>query len=636
MCNIYQKRHRHMNRQEEEGRLFSGFPPVTTTEWEEQIRADLKGADYEKRLVWKTDDGLSVRPYYRAEDLEGIAFLNTLPGQPPFVRGTNGTGNKWEIRQEIRVDDKGLANRLAMEAVERGADAIGFRAKEIATMEDLSDLIRYIELEKTAVHFSAAREYPYVAELFIRIMKLRGANPALAKGSLAFDPFSYYLLNGDFYNSLSDNLSEAKYLIATLGRELPAFRMIHVSANLFHNAGAGVVQELGYALASGNEYLSRLTGEGLSVDEVAPNIHFTFALGSDYFMEIAKLRAARLLWSAIVDAYMPEKSRSAAMYIHGTTSLWNKTLYDPYVNMLRTTTETMSGALGGCNSISVNPFDQVYRQPDTFSMRMARNTQIILKEESYLDRVADPAAGSYYIEKLTDSIASAAWDLFRKVEREGGFLEAVRTGALRADIEATAAVKSGKIAKRSTFLLGTNQYPNGQEQMLDQIRIDAIRRYPGLTLYRGAETWENLRLATERYVKSGHQRPGVFLFNIGNVTMRKARAGFASNFFGCAGYSITDNDGFSTVTEGVEAALASGARIVVICSSDEEYATLGTEITQMLKSAGDPPLVVVAGNPTEAVDQLTEAGVDEFIHLRTNALAALRNFHARLGVVSVK
>jgi methylmalonyl-CoA mutase len=633
---IHQKRHRLMNTKEEGGQLFSGFPPVTTSEWEEQIRLDLKGADYEKKLVWKTDDGLSVRPYYRAEDIEGITFLDSLPGQPPFVRGTTDTGNKWEIRQEIRVDDKGLANRLAIEAIERGAGAIGFRVKEIESMEDLSDLIRYIELEKTAVHFSAAREYPYVAELFIRIMRLRGANPALVKGSLAFDPFSYYLLHGDFYNSLSDNLNEAKYLITTLGRELPAFRMIHVSANLFHNAGAGVVQELGYALASGNEYLSRLTGAGLAVDDVASRMHFTFALGSDYFMEIAKLRAARLLWSAIVDAYGPEKSGSAAMYIHGTTSLWNKTVFDPYVNMLRATTETMSGALGGCNSISVNPFDQVFRHPDTFSMRMARNTQIILKEESYLDRVADPAAGSYYIEKLTDSIASAAWDLFRKVEREGGFLEVVQSGALRADIESTAAAKSEKIARRSTFILGTNQYPNSQEQMLDKLTTDPIRRYPGLTLYRGAESWENLRLATERYVKGGHPRPGVFLLNIGNVTMRKARASFASNFFGCAGYSIIDNNGFSTAGEGVEAALASGARIVVLCSSDEEYATLGAGITKMLKHSDDSPLVVVAGNPSEAVDALTEAGVDAFIHLRTNALEALRNFHTRLGVVSVK
>lgn len=624
-----------MKTKDENERLFSEFPPVSTEAWEQQIQSDLKGADYDKRLVWKTDDGLRVKPYYREEDLEGMEYLSSVPGEYPYVRGMSVQSNDWEVRQEIRLDAIELANRLAVEAIERGAEAVGFRAKEVETMEDLSDMLRYIELEKTAVHFTAAREYSYIAELFIRIMKLRGANPELVKGSLAFDPFSYFMLYGDFYNSLDDNMNEARYLLTTMGAELPAFRMIHVSGNLFHNAGASVVQELAYSLASGNEYLSKLSDKGLSVEETASRMHFTFALGSNYFLEIAKLRAARLLWATITDEYKPSNRDAATMYIHGTTSLYNKSLYDPYVNMLRGTTETMSGAIGGANSISVNPFDQVFRSPDSFSMRMARNTQIILKEESYLNRIADPAAGSYYIEKLTDSVACAAWDLFRKIEKDGGFLEVVKSGALRADIEATAAEKSEKVARRSTVILGTNQYPNSQEQMLEQFNADAIKRYPGLTMYRAAETWEGLRLATERHVKAGQTRPGVFLLNIGNVAMRKARAGFASNFFGCAGYEIFDNNGFESVEDGVAAAQQSGAQIVVVCSSDEEYGTIGADIVTRLKGIENPPLVVIAGNPTEAVEQLSNAGVDEFIHVRTHALAALRKFHHLLGVTSV-
>lgn len=621
-----------MNINDERRRLFGEFPPISTEAWESQIQADLKGADYEKRLVWKTDEGLSVRPYYRAENIEALHHINSLPGEFPYVRGKKPAGNDWQIRQDIHTDNIGMANTLALEAIERGAKGVGFRAKEIFTVEDLSDLIRYIELEKTAVHFIKANEYPFITESFIRIMKLRTARPEFVHGSLGFDPFSYYLLHGDFYNSLTDNLNEAKYLLTGIRRELPNFRMITVSGDLFHNAGAGVVQELAYALASGNEYLAKLTESGLTVDEIAPAIQFTFSIGSDYFLEIAKFRAARMLWANIVNAYQPKEVQSTAMYIHGTTSLWNKTVYDPYVNLLRGTTEAMSGIIGGCDSLSVQPFDLVYRQPDNFSMHIARNTQIILKEESYFDKIGDPAAGSYYIEQLTDSVAAAAWELFLNTEEAGGFLAVAGNGTLKAALEKMGKTRNERIAIRSRFILGTNQYPNSSEIMLDKVEHEPMKEYPGLKLYRASSAYEDMRLTTERYVQSGNQRPSVFLLNIGNLTMRKARAGFALNFFGCAGFEIIDNNGFDTVAEGVATALSSKAPIVVICSSDDEYATLGVECTQELKASAVQPVVIVAGNPTEAIDQLKTAGVDEFIHLRTNALEFLKQIQVRLGI----
>jgi len=621
-----------MNSTEETRRLFEEFPPVTTAAWEAQIASDLKGADYEKKLVWRTDDGLKVRPYYRAENLDALKHTAALPGEFPYVRGVASKDNNWQIRQDIHTDDLGMANTLALEAIERGANGIGFRAKEILSVEALSDLIRYIELEKTAVHFIAANEYPFITESFIRIMQLRTARANLVHGSLGFDPFSYYLLHGDFYNSLNDNLNEAKYLLTGIRRELPNFKMINVSGDLFHNAGAGVVQELAYALSSGNEYLAKLTETGLSVDEIAPAMQFTFAIGSDYFLEIAKFRAARLLWATIVNAYQPKEQSSAAMHIHATTSLWNKTVYDPYVNLLRGTTEAMSGILGGCDSLSVQPFDLVYRQPDRFSMRIARNTQIILKEESYFDKVADPAAGSYYIEQLTDSIAGAAWDLFRKTEEEGGFLAVAGNGTLRNHLETMARIRNERIALRTKFILGTNQYPNNLELMQDKVEHEVMKQYPGLTLYRASGAYENMRLATEKFVQAGQPRPGVFLLNLGNLTMRKARAGFALNFFGCAGFEVFDNNGFDDVATGVAAAITSGASVVVICSSDEEYGTLGTAAALALKSSPNPPVIVIAGNPTEHAEQLNQAGVDEFIHIRTNALETLTQMQVRLGI----
>ncbi len=622
-----------MNVKETDKKLFPEFPPIPTVTWEKQIQADLKGADYEKKLIWKTQDGLKIRPYYRAEDLEHLTYLHAHPGEFPFVRGTRSDDNHWEIRQDIETDDLRLANTIAVEAVERGAEGIGLNVKEIRSEKELGIILNNIDTRKISLHFKKAREYPFISELFIRMMKQRGIDAQDLKGSLGFDPFSYYLLHGSWYNSLEDNLNEAVYLVNLMASSLPGFRTIHVSGNIFEHAGATIAQELAYTLASGHEYLYRLTQKGLSVDQVAGNIHFTFAVGSNYFLEIAKIRAARLLWANIVAEYTPTHPVSAAMHIHGTTALWNKTVYDPYVNMLRVTTEAMAAAMAGCNSISVHPFDIAYSIPDRFSSRIARNTQIILKEESYLDKIVDPAAGSYYIENLTDILASAAWELFLQVEAEGGFLKAAESGYLRTKIEGAASQRLLEIGRRSSIILGTNQYPNGNETMLDKITGPVMKEYPGLKLCRGAMPFEALRLATERHVTAGNRRPLVFLFNTGNLAMRKARAAFSVNFFGCSGYEIIDPPGFAMVDEGVKAAAQSGADLVVICSSDEEYATLGTEAAEKLKKDNPNRPVIIAGNPVDLVEKLKEAGVDDFIHIRTNVIESLQQFSKRLGIV---
>ncbi|HRZ41169.1 MAG TPA: methylmalonyl-CoA mutase family protein [Bacteroidales bacterium] len=613
--------------------LFAEFPPVATGQWEEQILKDLKGADYEKKLVFSTPEGLKVQPYYRAEHLEGLPFTDTVPGAFPYVRGNHAEGNRWEIRQDIQTDNVQLANTIAVEAVERGAEGIGFNAKAVYSNDDLAQLLKYIELDKTAVHLTAANEFSFVMEQLTGLANRRGNDLLSLRGTLGFDPFSYCLLYGDYYNSLDDNLDEASYLLLKLRSQIPGFRMIHVRGDLFHNAGGTSVQEIAFALASGNEYLSQLTGRGLKIDEVARAMHFTFALGSNYFMEIAKIRAARMLWAAIVRQYHPVSEDSCSMYVHGTTSLWNKTLYDPWVNILRSTTEAMSGAIAGCDTISVTPFDIAYRQWNDFSSRIARNTQIVLREESYLDKVADPAAGSYYIENLTWSMAEAAWELFKKIEGEGGYLAWMEGEKIRKALEESAARKDADIARRSSVILGTNQYPNHSENMLEVMGEAVWKEYPGLRLYRRSMGYENLRLATEKFVAAGSPRPRVFLLTFGNLAMLKARAAFAMNFFGCSGFEVVDQTGFSTPEEGVQAALASGAGIVVLCSSDEEYAGFGAQAATLLKQANPAPITVVAGNPVDQIPQLTAAGVDEFIHVRTNVLESLSQFSKKLGIL---
>lgn len=637
-------------------KLFGTFPPVTTAEWEERITADLKGADYQKKLVWKTAEGFDVKPYYRAEDTQGIKTLDALPGEYPYVRGIKTNSNNWEIRQDIETDDETQANLLAIDAVKRGATGIGLVAADLESEQDVADLIKGINPEEVAIHFGAAPSYPALFGHVASFAKTKKIAVAKMKGSFDFDPISYLLLNGDFWKSEKNDMGQVATMVKLGAAQLPAMKVINVNGHYFNSAGATIAQELGLSLASGAEYLTWATSAGIAVDDAAQRMMFSFGVGSNYFMEIARLRAARLLWAKIVEQFKPSSSLSMQMYIHCNTSAWNKTLYDPYVNLLRSTTEAMSAVIGGTQSLSILPFDTFYKDPDEFSNRLARNQQIILKEEVYLDKVVDPSAGSYYIENLTQLIAEAAWKVFLQVEEKGGMLEAVKAGFVQQMVEASAAKRLDDIANRRLIQLGTNQYPNPGEEMLGQINFseedDALEEelyadeemeieedeeeeptpYKKITLFGGSDAFDQLRLATEQYVAEGNKKPAVFLFNIGNLAMRKARAMFATNFFGCAGYEIMDNAGFQSVDEGVEAAIASNAEIVVICSSDDEYATLGAEIATKLKAANNELMVVVAGYPKEILDTLKQAGVEEFIHIRSNLLGTLELFQEKLGI----
>ncbi|MDP4281610.1 MAG: methylmalonyl-CoA mutase family protein [Bacteroidota bacterium] len=620
-------------------KLFAEFPPVPTSAWEEQIRADLKGADYEKKLIWKTDEGFPVRPYYRVEDLQGLEYLDSLPGEFPFTRGNKTTNNRWIVRQDLYVDNLEEANRIALDALQRGADDIGFRVKEVTTHKQIQQLLNGIDLQKTGIHFISSRSYPLTLELFIYETGNRGLDGKNIHGSMNFDPISYLLLHGNFYMSKDSNFDEAEYLVNTIQKRLPLFKVFTVNGHLFGNAGANVVQELAFSMASANEYLAGMKEKGFSVDAISPKILFSFGIGSSYFLEIAKLRAARLLWSAIVDQYHPEKEDSRKMFIHSTSLLWNKSIYDPYVNMLRTTTEGMAAAVGNADSISILPFDIAYKKPDDFSNHIARNQQLILREEAYIDKIVDPSAGSYFIENLTHSIAHHSWKLFLEIESKGGMIESIKQNFIQEEIEKSRQKKNMDIAQRKVIMIGTNQYPNSKDAMLSAIEKpapetdeNATSPYKKITPYRGAMLFERIRLATEQFVNKGNKKPSVFLLTVGNLAMRKARATFTSNFFGCAGFDIHEEAGFDTPEDGINAALASDCEIIMICSSDEEYGAMAAGIASALKKASPDRIVGVAGYPKEILDSLKEAGVDEFIHVRSNVPEILMRFQKKIGI----
>ena len=614
-------------------KLFDEFPPISTEAWEALIREDLKGADYEKKLVWKTVEGLKLKPYYRAEHLENLDFTKTIPEHAPFVRG-NRKDNNWIIRQDIDEESPLAANAKAHDALKRGAEAIALNVSSCKKTQDLVNLLKGIDLNIVNIHYFGASSYLQLADLLVKASKVLDFDSKNLKGSFNFDNLGYFLAHGSFYASMDSNFVELSQLFDIAKRDFPLIKIINVNAQLIHNSGGSLTQELAFSLAIGTEYITNLVSKGQPVDDVLSRIQFTYAIGSNYFLEIAKIRAARLLWSAITAEFKPLHESSKYMTIHSTTSLWNKTIFDSYVNLLRCTTEAMSAAIGGCDSMTVLPFDIAYKSGDIISNRIARNIQIILKEEAYFNKIADAAAGSYYVENLTESIAEASWQLFLDIESKGGFIEAANNGAIDEAIEIIAARKQEDLAMRRQILLGTNQYPNYAERMLGKIEpLTKASALKGKKTNRLAHSFEALRLAVEDYINKGNCTPKVFLLNIGSLSMRKARAGFAVNFFTCASYEVIDNNGFKTPEEGIKAALESKAKIICICSSDEEYATLGVEIVQHIKKADKDKIVIIAGNPAASVEILKQAGVDEFIHVKTNVLTALGKLNSMLGVI---
>lgn len=624
-------------------KLFTDFPAISTEEWMAKITADLKGADFEKKLVWKTDEGFKVNPFYRNENIEGLKTVDVLPGEFPYVRGTK-KDNDWYVRQDITVVDFKAANAKALEVLNKGITSLGFIIKgDDVNAENIKTLLNDICPEAVELNFSTChRKSLELVKILADYLKSKDVDLLKCFGSVNYDPFKTILKKG------VDNAGWVKQAaeIVTAAATLPRFRVLNVNANKLNNAGAYIYQELGYALANGNEILSKLVEAGLDTALVAKKIKFNFGIGANYFMEIAKFRAARWLWAEIVAAYnplckheCPNKSEdgicrcASKIYMHAETSTYNMTVFDAHVNLLRSQTEAMSASIAGVNSLTVLPFDEPFKDSDNFSERIARNQQLLLKEECHFDKITDPSAGSYYIENLTVSIADQAWKLFLEID-ENGFYEALKAGVVQGAIKASSDNRFKSLATRREILLGTNQYPNFSETAGNKIVKDgcscgcstdsSAAQFQPLPNTRLAADFEKLRLATE---KSG-KTPVVFMLTIGSLAMRLARSQFSSNFFACAGYKVIDNLGFQTVEEGVKAAREKKADIIVLCSSDDEYATLAPEAYNLVKGKEQ---FVVAGAPA-CTDDLKAIGIENFVNVKSNVLETLKKFNAVLGI----
>jgi len=611
-------------------KLFTEFQAPTKQEWLDKIEVDLKGADFQKRLVWRTNEGFNVQPFYRREDLKDLKTPDSLPGEFPFVRGNKKDTNEWYIRQNIVVTDPAEANKKALDILNKGVDSIGFKLGHAElSAEYIETLLKDIRLDIVEVSYRACQRHALqLADLLIAYFEKMDYDKEKIVGGLGFDPIERMLMKGKDSTFL---LPDMPKLVEKL-KGYPNLRCVMVHSDLLNNSGAYIVQEMGYALAWGNEYLQQLVDAGVDVDLAAKKMKFYMGVSENYFMEIAKFRACRLLWAQIVKQYEPKCDCACKMVINASTSTYNQTLFDSYVNLLRSQTEAMSAALGGVHSMVVTPFDVAYEKPTDFSERIARNQQLLIKEEAHFDRIVDASAGSYYIEHLTDALAQEAWKLFLKIEDEGGFLAAVQAGTVQADINATNVKRHGDAAKRKEFLLGTNQFPNFTEKSegKEPLACDCSCTHtgdadlPALKISRLASDFENLRLSTEKAAKV----PVAFMLTIGNLAMRQARAQFSCNFLACAGYKVIDNLGFKTVEEGVDAALEAKADIVVICSSDDEYAEYAIPAFKYLNGRA---MFVVAGAPA-CMEDLKAAGIENFVHVKCNVLETLKEYNQKLGI----
>jgi len=663
--------------------LFDEFPPVSTEEWEEVIKKDLRGADYKKKLKWETGEGFDILPFYRREDLQGDR------PKKPLLAGKGKENNRWSICAPIFDKEVEEARNSMHHALERGADALQFtflikstsgmlggdlEGTSVQSQETFNTLFSNVNLPGTHLVFDSAMASPIVLAM-LQNFRAKHASEDTVSAIFSYDPFAYVARKGQ----LPKRKEFLENEIADLSKNTESnegIKPLCADGRLWHNAGGTIVQELGLSLAAASEYMALLTGRGMDPATAARSINFMLAAGSKYFPEIAKFRALRILWRQMLEAYEAEEDIPA--FIHAETSLWNKTIFDPYVNMLRSTTEGMSAAIGGIDSMTVHPFDRIFEEPDEFSKRIARNTQIIMQEEAYFDKVSDPAAGSYYIEKLTDKIAEKAWSLFQEVEMEGGLLKSLQNGTVQTSLETTQQQRDLEIASRGRVFVGTNQYPNADELVSEDRQLNgefatvslknsdyefslessetaiisslqkalqegaalgdlvpklfqedwSKQNYRTVKVYRGSEAFEEIRMATEKHTN----RPKVLTLPLGDKKMRKARSSFTSNFFACAGYDIEDPIGFESVDEAVEATKKHSPEIAVICSSDEEYKQLVPALCGKIGKLDKEPIIVLAGQPKDKLEEYKQDGVSEFIHAKSNVLETLKIFHRKLGI----
>jgi methylmalonyl-CoA mutase len=615
--------------------LFPEFTASTYDEWYDITVKSLKGKPFEK-LVKTNYEGFDVQPMYRAEDIADLAHIPTTPGAYPYVRGTKVDGYQsqaWEVAQAINLSDPEDFNQALKHDLDRGQTAIYIGDNlQLNTLDDVKTAFADIDLTQYPIFVKAdvnAHEIYNFLETYL------GDNMANLTGCIGYDPIHQLAKTGRMSQSIFDAMANL-----TTQSTLDS---IAIRTDIYHDAGANAVQEMSIAMATGVSYMSAMQERGLDINAIASKIRFFMVIGENFFMEVAKFRAIKMMWAQIVREFGGD-DEAQKMKLHVRTATRNKTRHDAYVNMLRVTTEAMAGAIGGVDSMQVAPFDEPFGESDMFSRRIARNVQLILQEEVNLTNLIDPAGGSWYVEHLTDQLAQSSWEFFQKIEAQGGMIAVLKNGFIQTEIRAVYDKRQANLAQRKDVIVGTNMYPNLEETMPQERPTrqnsssssdsDEVIETTPLKSNRLGEPFEDLRKNAEVFKQKVGNHPQIFLANFGALREYKARMEFTHGFYEVGGFELLDQGGYDTVESAIEATLSSNASALVICSTDDKYADIVPAFTQQLKSQKPDIVVILAGYPKDKIDEYRQAGVDDFIHIRANCYDMNQALQERLGVGS--
>ncbi len=622
--------------------LAAGFEPASYDIWRGLVEKALHGAEFDKRLVSRTAGGLTIKPLYtRADALPGAE--NAAPGAFPFTRGTGAPADRfgWQIHQRVVAADAAAANELILEELEGGAAGIvlqvaapGQPGVAIANAADMAAVLKGVHLDFAPMQLDGGIEALSTARQFLQALEMAKAKPGSAVSRLNVDPLGALARFGTAGAPIETALAETVKLAGEARTRGASLTAILVDATIPHEAGASEAQELAFLAAALVAYLRAFASAGAAPADALATIAFALAADTDFFLTAAKVRAARTIIARIAEAC---GASPADMHVTATTSVRMMAKRDPWTNMLRTTAACAGAAFGGADAITVLPYTWALGVPDRFARRIARNTQLVLQEESSLGRVIDPAGGSWYVESLTDDLARKAWGLFQDIERRGGIVPALTSGALQADIAAVAEARLKAVATGRLELTGISVFPLLGEDGVKVAPSPGASPLPApqyaapLLAHRLAEPFEALRDAADAYLARTGKRPRVFLANLGEIIDHGKRSTWVWNFLAAGGIDALTSDGYKDAAAAAKAFKASGADIACLCSSDAIYAREAEETAKALKAAG-AKRVLMAGKPSAAEAALRAAGVDGFLFAGQNAITTLQDLHKALGV----
>jgi len=677
--------------------LLTEFPEHTYDQWHAAAEALLKGASFEKLLVSKTYEDITIQPIYRREDIANLEHRKHFPGADSLVRGSHPGGfleAGWEVSQELKAATPVELNSLIHDGLSCGQSELNIVVScgvaeccrggvSLNTTDDVEAALSGVALDAVSTYWQTGPSGVPIAALVLAAAEKRGIPASSLRGGFENDPFGELVARGTLRHSLKLRFDHMASLTSYVAQYAPQLHTITVKGDVYHNAGAPATQELGYVIATLVSYIEEMKSRGLTPDVVLPRIRIRLAVGSDYFMEIAKIRAARLLWSKVAAAYGVE---NAPVYIHASTSRWNKTTYDAHTNMLRVTSEAFAAVVAGVDGLHIGPFDEVAGKSDDFSRRIARNIHTILREECGLDHVIDPAGGSTYIEWLTDQVAAKSWGIFQDIEKNGGMRTSLSNGIVQQNVESLCKAKFQNIRRRKDKIVGVNMYPDLKgkklpiytpicksalaqapsepvtpaaitasadasmiEQAISAARNGATRiaiaaaiglgntedapEVASLPPRRAAEEYEALRNSSAAFAEKTGAAPAILQLNIGPSRKYRLRADWTTAFFEAAGFAVDGSRDFNKHEDALKALTQSKAKIAVITSDDTTYLESVTPLATAIKSAKPSITLLVAGAPGDHEAAWRSAGVDDFVNVRSNNYELNEQLLTKVGVL---